>query len=245
MLLDSPGEVVTRDELRDKLWTSDTFVDFDNGLNIAVKKLRGALCDDAESPRYVETLPRRGYRFIGSVAQQEAPHQDSPEPDVSVPRPATVDSPARRHKATKLGIAIGVTATVAVLLVLLWRIPFLRNLGMRGRPATKITSIAVLPLQNLSGNPAEDYFADGMTEELITDLAQIRSLHVISRTSSMQYRGTHKSMAEIGRELSVDAVVEGAVVRSGDRVRITAQLIEAAKDSTCGHRAMRKACPTS
>ena len=229
MLLERPGEVVSRDELRDKLWTSDTFVDFDNGVNIAVKKLRGALCDDAESPRYIETLPRRGYRFIGAVAQHEVPRQNSLEPDVTVPEPATVDLPVRR-KATKIGIAIGLTATVAVLLLLLWKIPFLRNLGMRGQPGGKITSIAVLPLQNLSGNPAEDYFADGMTEELITDLAQIKSLRVISRTSSMQYKDTHKSMADIGRELSVDAVVEGAVVRSGNRVRITAQLIQAAKD---------------
>jgi TolB-like protein/Flp pilus assembly protein TadD len=177
MLLECPGQLVTREELRARLWPTDTFVDFDHGLNAAVNKLRDVLNDSAEKPNYVETLPRRGYRFISAVG-------------------------------------------------------FHDSQTLLGEPSSpKIQSLVVLPLENLSKDPEEEYFTDGMTDQLITNLAQIGALRVISRTSAMRYKGTKKSLPEIARELHVDAVVEGAVMWAGGRVRISAQLIEAPTDN--------------
>ena len=167
ILLQRPGEIVSREELQQKVWTSDTFVDFDHGINNAIKRLREALGDTADTPRFVETLPRRGYRFIGKI-EQETP---------------------RFH------------------------------------------SLAVLPLENLSRDPEQEYFADGLTEALITTLAKIGELRVVSRTSSMLYKGVRKPLREIARELEVDTIVEGTVLRAGDRVRITAQLIDPVKET--------------
>jgi len=172
LLLEHSGEVVTREELRQKLWPEDTFVDFDVGLNSAVKKLREALGDSADSPRFIETLPRRGYRFLLSVETAE---------------PRAFGAPVK--------------------------------------------SIAVLPLENLSGEASQEYFADGMTDALITSLAQISALRVISRTSVMRYKGARTALPEIARELNVEAVVEGTVLRVGERVRIHAQLIDARTDT--------------
>jgi TolB-like protein/Tfp pilus assembly protein PilF len=167
VLLQRPGETVTREELQQKIWPSDTFVDFDHGLYNAIKRLREALGDSAETPRFVETLSRRGYRFIGKIE---------------------CDAP-------------------------------------------RVRSLAVLPLENLSRDPEQEYFAEGLTEALITTLAKIGELRVVSRTSIMQYKRVHKPLREIARELEVDAIVEGTVLRAGDRVRITAQLIDAAKET--------------
>src|SRR6266705_3809254 len=167
MLLQHPGEVVTRTELQQKIWPADTFVDFEQGLYNAVKRLRDALKDSADKPRFIETLSRHGYRFIGII-------------DESV---------------------------------------------------RKIESLAVLPLDNLSRDPEQEYFAEGLTEALITTLAKIGELRVVSRTSAMQYKGVRKPLSEIARELGVDAIVEGTVLRSGHRVRITAQLIDASKET--------------
>jgi TolB-like protein/DNA-binding winged helix-turn-helix (wHTH) protein/Flp pilus assembly protein TadD len=209
-LLEQPGNVVTREELRKRLWPEGIHVDFENGLNIAVKKLRQALGDDSETPCFIQTLPRRGYRFIAPVEFGE---------------PLPTDASAPRKPLGRNAIAAALAGIVAVLLIALG----LRSwfFGNHNRP---IPSIAVLPLLNMSGDPAQDYFADGMTEELITDLAGIRALRVISRTSSMLYKGAKKPVPQIGRELNADAIIEGAVIRSGSRVRITAQLVEAAKD---------------
>jgi TolB-like protein len=171
LLLENRGYVVTREELRQKLWPADTFVDFDNGLNTCINKIREALCDSAEKPKFIETLPRRGYRFIALLSAAAN----------TVPR--------------------------------------------------RIESLAVLPLENLSNDPEQEYFADGMTEALITSLVKISALRVVSRTSAMLYKGARKPLAEIARELEVETVVEGTVQRSGDRVRISAQLIQAATDT--------------
>jgi TolB-like protein/Flp pilus assembly protein TadD len=176
LLLERPGEVVTREELSRKLWPENTFVDFERGLNKAINKLRAALRDDAEKPSFVETLPHHGYRFI-----------------------APVDSPSPAH-------------------------------GVRPKHLPAIDSIAILPLDNLSGDSAQEYFSDGMTEELICAVARVDSLRVISRTSVMRYKGAQKSLPAIAKELNVDAIVEGSVARSGGKVRITAQLIYAAED---------------
>jgi TolB-like protein len=167
MLLERPGQVVTREELRNRLWPSDTFVDFDHSLNKAINKLREALGDSADTPYFIETLAKRGYRFLGNLADS----------------------------------------------------------------SRRIQSLLVLPLENLSRDPEQEYFADGLTEELITRLAKISALRVLSRTTAMHYKGVRKPLPEIARELQIEGVVEGTVLRSGDRVRVSAQLIHAPTDS--------------
>src|SRR5437667_2446111 len=167
ILLEQPGKVITREELRKRIWPSDTFVDFDHGINNAIKRLREALGDTTETPRFIETLPRRGYRFVERVESEE-------------------DS---------------------------------------------LQSLAVLPLENLSGDPEQEYFADGLTDSLITQLARVSALRVISRTTAMHYKRIHRPLPEIAGELGVSKIVEGTVQRSGGRVRVCAQLVEASTDT--------------
>jgi TolB-like protein/DNA-binding winged helix-turn-helix (wHTH) protein/Flp pilus assembly protein TadD len=245
VLLERPGEVVSREELRTRLSPNESFGDFDQAVNIAIAKLRSALGDSADSPRYIETLPKRGYRFIAEVsfvdadgrvrrpespgpeAGQQPPVNGSADPVVTEPvaspmeaAPAVAPQPKKRL-VPLLIMALAVVAIAAILSVFFFR--------SRSHAPT-IRSLAVLPLENLSGDASQNYFSDGMTDELITDLAQISALRVISRTSVMVYKGARKPLPQIARELKVDAVVEGTVLRAGDRVRITAQLIDAATD---------------
>jgi TolB-like protein/DNA-binding winged helix-turn-helix (wHTH) protein/Tfp pilus assembly protein PilF len=233
MLLEHHGEVVTRDELQKKLWPADTFVDFDHGLNKAVSKIREALGDSAESPRFVETVARRGYRFLADVkvAEEdpvriaELPTQAHPTAESGSRTDLAGESGMRKHLLPSLVQKI--SAFVVLLLVTslaVWKI------HSWNRPSSAIRSLAVLPLESLSNDSSQDYFADGMTDELISDLGQISALRVISRTSVMTYKHARKPLPQIARELNVDAVVEGTVLRSGDQVRITAQLIEASTD---------------
>lgn len=231
MLLEHPGEVVTREELQKKLWPADTFVDFDHGLNKAINKIRDALSDSAESPRFVETVARRGYRFLADVRTADATPVRGPEPPIEAPSQAKLDDPANLsiatadHKRVARPLGRGISVLVMLLLIsAAW------TFYSRNRASPPIRSLAVLPLESLSGDASQDYFADGMTDELITDLSQISALRVISRTSVMPYKGVRKPLAQIARELNVDAVVEGTVLRSGNQVRITAQLIEAPAD---------------
>jgi TolB-like protein/DNA-binding winged helix-turn-helix (wHTH) protein/Flp pilus assembly protein TadD len=224
LLVARGGDVVTREELRHRLWRIDTFVDFDAGLNNAIKKLRDALGDSADTPRFIETLPRRGYRFL-------APLQT---PTVLLPDIVTAVVPAvsRRRRRTRWAWSCAVALAALVVLLLTvsgWRERLFRSLGLGAAP-TQIRSLVVLPFENLTGDAEQDYFVDGMTEALTTNLAQIQALRVISRTSAMQYKRTKKPLWEIARELNVDAVVEGAVVRSGDRVRVDATLIDVRTD---------------
>jgi len=170
LLISRPTKVITREELRQEIWGQDTFVDFEHNLNFSVRQIRAALHDHAEKPRFIETLPRRGYRFIAAV-EQVLPEADH-----------------------------------------------------------RIQSLAVLPLENLSQDPEQEYFADGVTDELITELAKIRALRVISRTSVQQFKRVRKPLREIARRLNVDAVVEGTILRWGNRVRITAQLIDVRRE---------------
>jgi TolB-like protein/DNA-binding winged helix-turn-helix (wHTH) protein/Flp pilus assembly protein TadD len=232
LLLERPGQVVTREELQKKLWPADTFIDFDHGLNKAVNKIRDALGDSAESPRYVETVARRGYRFLAEVKTAEPAPLRSPEPALpplaaeSPDRSDLVDTPALSNRLLP-SIAWKISAFVVLALLAAfaaWKI------HSRNRPASAIHSLAVLPLESLSNDASQDYFADGMTDELISDLGQISALRVISRTSVMAYKHARKPLPQIARELNVDAIVEGTVLRSGDQVRITAQLIDAAAD---------------
>ena len=230
ILLEHTGEVVTRDELQRRLWPADTFVDFEHGLYNAIQRLREALGDSAETPRYIETLSRRGYRFIAPVtngnrdeAKVEAARTGAPVSVIS-----ERSAPHRRLRIPVL-VAAGL-AVVVLLLALAFRWGSFRE-RLLGRDAVPpIRSLAVLPLQNLSNDINQEYFADGMTDALITDLAQVNSLKVISRTSTMRYKKSDKSLPEIARELNVDGIVEGTVQRSGGRVRITAQLIYAPTD---------------
>ncbi|MGD0225560.1 MAG: winged helix-turn-helix domain-containing protein [Terriglobia bacterium] len=237
LLLQGPGEVVTRDELQQKLWPANTFVDFEHSINTAVKKLREALGDDPENPRFIETLPRHGYRLIAPVEIMEV-KGSPPEAGVPLVLPEQVHPPGTPRQKRWL-----VAAMAGALVTLLATLIGLNVAGLRDRlaayvrtytrapaQAPHIESIAVLPLENLSHDPEQEYFADGLTDALITDLGQVAPLRVISRTSVMQYKRTKKLLPQIAQELDVDAVVEGTVQRSGNRARITAQLVEARTD---------------
>jgi TolB-like protein/DNA-binding winged helix-turn-helix (wHTH) protein/Flp pilus assembly protein TadD len=237
-LLENPGELVTREALHQKLWPADTFVNFEQGLNASVKRLRQALNDSADNPRFVETLPRRGYRFIAPTqtipAVGGAPAADTAISEVTeVPatpnsseanQPHRVALPERTVRVSRVWKRSGVALLVALGISVVWLV------RLHDHPSTTIRSLAVLPLDNLSGDASQDYFSDGMTDELITELGQISELRVISRTSAMAYKGSHESLPRIARDLNVDAVLEGAVLRSGNQVRITAQLILASTD---------------
>ncbi len=225
MLLERPGKLVTREELRENLWP-ETFVEFDHGLNKAVSKIRDALGDSAENPQFIETIARRGYRFLAEVVV--VPHELRQAAAGDVPTvgdlgPAYVakagTSSKRPHGAfTWLVLVLGVALVIVA--ALSWVFYPWRHIS------PTIRSLAVLPLENLSGDASQDYFADGMTEELITELGQISALRVISSTSVMTYKSARKPLSEIARELNVQAVVEGSVLHSGEQVRITAELIE-------------------
>jgi TolB-like protein/DNA-binding winged helix-turn-helix (wHTH) protein len=234
LLASRPGELVTREEIRSQVWGTGIFVDFEHGLNFAMKKIRDALGDDPETPRYIQTLPRRGYRFIApvdavaSLVLDLKPHPAAPAP---VGRPPRASLQSRWIVAAVSGAVVAIAAVLFALNVgsLRDRLPTALHLKSAATPPG-IESIAVLPLENLSRDPEQEYFADGLTDSLITDLGRISTLRVISRTSVMQYKGTKKPLPEIARELNVDAVVEGTVQRSGSRVRITAQLLQARTD---------------
>jgi TolB-like protein/DNA-binding winged helix-turn-helix (wHTH) protein/Flp pilus assembly protein TadD len=236
VLLERRGEIVTRDELKQTLWPADTFVDFDDGLNTAVRKIRDALGDSAEKPRYIETIPRRGYRFVGWLTDVAPAILLSPveEPKGSAePEKTNVagSSPAaavnqkilfsRRRRVLLAGVAALTVASVAL---------FLYRGSAKGAKQPAVRSLAVLPLKNLSGDPTQEYLADGMTEALIGRLAAIHNLRVISRTSVTRFKDTHLSVPEIASTLGVDAIVEGSVIREGDRIRVHAQLIRGATD---------------
>ncbi len=226
-LLERPREVVTREELRQRIWPADTFVDFDHGLYNAIKRLREALVDSAEEPRFIETLPRRGYRFIGSVYETTGSPDPEPKEFSAVEKGTETSQLSGKWRQTLLSL-MSVTALIAALLA--FNVSGIRDQVLPQRGAPKVQSLAVLPLTNLSGDPAQEYFADGITDALTTELSQLAALKVISRTSAMRYKKTDKSLPQIARELGVDAVVEGTVLRSGDRVRITAQLIRGQTD---------------
>jgi TolB-like protein/DNA-binding winged helix-turn-helix (wHTH) protein/Flp pilus assembly protein TadD len=291
MLLARPGELVTRDEIRSRLWPQDTFVDFDHALNAAVRRLRDALNDNADTPRFVETLPRRGYRFIGPVEKLDVDSALQPETGVRTnptvatrgageatansaeaalhrvvghrdeidsarvivgakpaaaviepTTPSTATSQSMRPNAPMLQPLASQTAEkpvpkrgkvliAAIVMLAVVAAAFVAyQVASKRAKQPAIRSLAVLPLQNLSGDPAQEYLADGITEELIGRLAGIRDLRVVSRTSVMRFKNTQLSVPEIARMLGVEAVIEGSVMPEGSRIRIHAQLIRAASD---------------
>jgi TolB-like protein/DNA-binding winged helix-turn-helix (wHTH) protein len=230
ILLEKPGEVVTRDELQKRIWQSDTFVDFDHGIANAIKRLREALGDSADNPQFIETLPRKGYRWIATVNGNGFAHH-SPVETTPV---EVVPQPAPRERSLVWLYAASLLLILVFLLAGIWlgaRFPQVaERLGLRsGTPA--IRSIAVLPLKNLSDDRSQDYFSYGMTDELITALSQVSALKVISHTSARRYESTSKTLPQIAQELGADGVVEGTVQRVGDRVRVSVQLINAKQDA--------------
>jgi TolB-like protein/DNA-binding winged helix-turn-helix (wHTH) protein/Flp pilus assembly protein TadD len=225
MLASRPGQLVTREDLQEQLWGQETFVDFEHSINLCIREIRAALGDDAATPRYIETLPRHGYRFIAPI------HQSATDSAVDLQRAAPtatsiIPAPPRSYRPVALfgAIVLAIAIAAAVTNPGEWRS------RLFGGTAQPVRAIAVLPLQNLTGDSAQDYFADGMTEALTTDLARMESLQVISRTSTMQFKTAKKSLPVIAHELNADVIVEGSVQRSGNRVRVTAQLVRAADD---------------
>jgi TolB-like protein/DNA-binding winged helix-turn-helix (wHTH) protein len=243
-LVEQAGEVVSRDELRARLWPTGIVVEFDNGLNNAANKLRAVLGDSASSPKYVETVGRRGYRFVGALVDEPVPVLTEPAARASLPadsppaghlaadgapasgasadRSASAAAPARHRKLWPLGVAAAVLVAAIA-----------GGLSMRERPSShepRIESLAVLPLANLSSDPEQEYFSDGMTDTLISQLTGIRSLRVISRQSIMRYKESATPMPAIARELDVQGIIEGTVLRTADRVRVSVQLIHAPSD---------------
>lgn len=237
LLVQHPGEVITREQLQSTLWPADTFVDFDHGLNKAISKIREALSDSAESPRFVETVARRGYRFLAEV-KTDLPFAAEPlAAEAPSAAPQVAEAPAlasNSERASRASTQIQQTQmnwkVAAILLVLAASSLIAWKIHSRKSAAHRIQSLAVLPLESLSNDASQDYFADGMTDQLISDLGQISALRVISRTSVMSYKHVRKPLPQIAKELGVDAIIEGTVLRSGDNVRITAQLIDAASD---------------
>jgi TolB-like protein/DNA-binding winged helix-turn-helix (wHTH) protein len=212
ILLERAGDIVPREELQQKLWGNNTFVDFEHGLNKTINKLRDALSDKADTPRYIETLPRRGYRFIAPV---------------TTPTPEAEPSPGREPKS-KSHFALWAAAFAVLIACGVYWFGF-RNRAQRAAAVPTKAMLAVLPFENLSGDDSEDYFADGLTEEMIAQLGQLQptNLGVIARTSAMRYKHTKESIAQIGHDLGVSYLLEGSVRLVGQRVRITAQLIQA------------------
>jgi TolB-like protein/DNA-binding winged helix-turn-helix (wHTH) protein/Tfp pilus assembly protein PilF len=220
ILVGRAGQMVTRQELAEQVWGSETYVDFEHGLNFAIRQIRTALGDDPEHPHFIETMPKRGYRFIAPVSDHPAPEPAHARADPA--KAASSANPAKR--GTLVYLAVGAVAA-AVVFGLTWAY-------LRSRPSgrARIESVAVLPLRNLSNDPEQEYFSDGMTDELITDLAKSGGLRVISHTSVERFKNTKTPLPEIARQLGVDGIVEGTVMRSADKVRITAQLIDARSD---------------
>ena len=235
LLAERQGAVVSRQEIIDRLWGKDVFVDTEHGINTAIRKIRQTLKDDPEQPRFVQTVTGKGYRF---VAEKNA------APSPAAPAPAAEATPIQPAKpvATPLAVPLAaskhrlITAAALLLLLLVGTLVAVNAAGLRDRffPASRaaqIHSIAVIPLANLSGDSSQEYFADGMTDELITALAKNRNLRVVSRTSAMQYKGIKRPLPEIARELNVDGILEGSIERTPTSVHMTVQLIYAPTDS--------------
>ncbi len=249
LLASREGQLVTRGEIADRLWASEVFVDTEHGINTAIRKLRYLLRDDPDNPQFIQTVIGMGYRFIAPITTVQTPSSEAVPPGAASIEPAALD-PVRPKEAISPEALPGAATLptpnprypawvgLIVLAALLVTIP-IATLGahplgerlLHRNPQPVISSLAVLPLDNLSGDPSQDYFADGMTDELITMLAKESSLRVVSRTSVMQYRGARRPLPEIARALHADAILEGSVSRSADQVHMNLQLIRADTDS--------------
>jgi TolB-like protein/DNA-binding winged helix-turn-helix (wHTH) protein/lipoprotein NlpI len=241
LLVSRQGQLVTRAEIAQRLWSSEVFVDTEHGINTAIRKLRYLLHDDSEEPKFIQTVTGMGYRFVAptiSVGEQATAPLEAPavEPATSdpgleaeTPAPSTDEAPKK-----PLAVQIFVVARFVALTVLfvVMAIGPRQITGLLHRdPNPPITSLAVIPLDNLSGDPSQEYFADGMTDELITMLAKDSTLRITSRTSVMQYKGARKPLPEVARALNVDGILEGSISRANGQVHMTLQLIRADTDA--------------
>jgi TolB-like protein/DNA-binding winged helix-turn-helix (wHTH) protein len=218
VLLEHPGEIVTREQLRARLWSADTFVEFDKGLDTAIHRLRNALADSAENPRFVETLPRKGYRFIAPIEEVTSPRNEEP-------RPEQVEARSRDNRFPRfIALPVGLAAVTLAILIALY--VFRSQQRAPQVAAHRISSLVVLPFENASGDPSQKYLVNGVTDQLTEDLSKIRSLRVISRSSAMQYKRNPESLLQFAQELKVDGVITGTVKLSGNRVRITTRLLD-------------------
>lgn len=241
LLLETDGQIVTRQEIVERLWGKDVFVDTEHGINTAVRKIRAALREDIERPRFIQTVSGKGYRFMGDHRNGNGNSAGTTTENVPVPvaEPETLPADPASNQAIRPIIqkVRWRLAAVAIPLLLIAGVLLGFNVaGMRDKlsaphPVRSIHSLAVLPLANLSGDPAQEYFADGMTDELITMLAKNTSLRLVSRTSAMRFKGVQRPVKDIARELGVDGILEGSVERSGNRVHMTVQLIHAPSDT--------------
>jgi TolB-like protein/DNA-binding winged helix-turn-helix (wHTH) protein len=233
LLAEHQGELVTRTEIAQRLWSSEVFVDTEHGINTAVRKIRNLLRDSPENPRFVQTVTGMGYRFVASVVSiGPPPGPSTAAPELVAVQPPTNGTPAPASAHPRRWLVIGTVATLAIVILAL--IPGTHRLAARllhRDAAPAITSLAIIPLENLSGDPAQDYFADGMTDELTTMLARNSTLHITSRTSAMQFKGARQSLPDIAQSLHVDGILEGSVSRSGNQVHMTLQLIRADTDT--------------
>jgi TolB-like protein/DNA-binding winged helix-turn-helix (wHTH) protein len=240
LLVTKHGQVVTRNEIARCLWEREVFVDIEHGINTAIRKIRQVLGDSSDLPRFVQTVSGSGYRFIAPVTAVEPevtePIQPSGDPVELPPTPPEISATPVIPPATKphhrlwVVTALGVSALVTISILTLGPRPLAARFLDRD-PHAAIASLAVLPLDNLSGDPNEEYFADGMTDELTTMLAKDSTLRIVSRTSAMQFKDAHRSLPEIARALNVDAILEGSISRSGNQVHMTLQLIRGDTDN--------------
>lgn len=230
LLIEKDSNVVSRQEIIDRLWGKDVFVDTEHGINTAIRKIRLVLKDDPEQPRFIQTVTGKGYRFVAERNNTKAvAKKAAPEPAAD-PAPTSIPSIQSKHPSWLAVTALGFALALIAAGLLTFNVAGIRShLFPSSHP--QIHSIAVLPLANLSGDPSQDYFADGMTDELITTLAKNTSLRVVSRMSAMQYKNAKRPVGEIARELGVDGILEGSIEKSGNRVHMTVQLIHAPSDA--------------
>jgi TolB-like protein/DNA-binding winged helix-turn-helix (wHTH) protein len=249
LLASREGQLVTRSEIADRLWASEVFVDTEHGINTAIRKLRYLLRDDPDHPQFIQTVIGMGYRFIAPITTVQKPSSEAVRPEAALVEAASMDpvqpkeaiaaealtgAPTLPTPNPRYAAWVGLTALAVLLITIPIATLGAHPLGERllhRNPQRVISSLAVLPLENLSGDSSQDYFADGMTDELITMLAKDSSLRIVSRTSVMQYRGARRPLPEIARALHADAILEGSVSRSGDQVHMNLQLIRADTDS--------------
>jgi TolB-like protein/DNA-binding winged helix-turn-helix (wHTH) protein len=241
LLASREGQLVTRAEIAQHLWSSEVFVDTEHGINTAIRKLRYLLRDDSENPQFIQTVTGMGYRFIAPTVSIGEPATDlpaaptvEPAPAEAVTAPEALTPPPQELSKKPLAVQVAVVARFLALTVLF----IVMAIGPRKiagllpwDPNPPVTSVAVLPLDNLSGDPSQEYFADGMTDELITMLAKDSNLRITSRTSVMQYKGARKPLPEIARALNVDGILEGSISRANGQVHMTLQLIRADTDA--------------
>jgi len=267
LLIARAPNIVTREEISDYVWGDGVYVDLDQSLNFCIRQIRSVLNDAASNPKFIDTLPKQGYRFIESVVEVATPSTEEQREQSSLknrnrrigdnkpaptsngtsllqdPPPDNAGPPSEEAEPhspkelpptpnSRLRIWLFASATLVLLVVAIGLAArSLSNRSLNHSAAPKITSLAVLPLDNLSGDPSQNYFADGMTDELTTMLAKNSTLRIVSRTSAMQYKGAHRPLPEIARELGVDGVLEGSIARTGDKVHMTIQLIQAPTDT--------------